>query len=73
MFTTTTDQPTIELDYDAYATNPYTLSAYERATGTLIAAIGHVCPATATDRMDLFLIELGYQIYSDDRLADLYN
>lgn len=58
--------PAITLDYSA--DNEYTLTATDRVTGKILAAaMSYDCEA-ATLRIDMQLIELGYQIYTDDDL-----
>ena len=51
----------ITLDHEDCAQLPWTLVA-ENATGVL-AAVCDQCLSTAQTRMDLLLIELGYELY----------
>lgn len=65
--------PFVELSVCEWDSNPYTLIAYDRRDNSTIAAFGSDDITVCSDRMDLFLIELGYDIYSDEDIASIYN
>lgn len=60
--------PAITLDYAP--DGEFTLTAIERSTGKILAAAMSCDSAVATLRIDLQLIELGYDIYQAD---DIFN
>lgn len=58
----------ITLDHEEFAISPWTIVA--ELDGKIVASLCSSCLQEAQFKMDLLLVELGYDIYAESQLSD---